>query len=405
MSLTTLMPQRNSVRRWLDKKIAKLDANPTSPDDWHPVIQEFLTLIEGDPILSMDCDDMFKQIPDKSRFDWSPEEVPQVRDYKHMLSLFDHILNCSPEWEDNSMVCYPMQAILDWPLHTTAGQAVFSNPLVNAQFKKVFNVWAEYLSSCDSTYVLTKDDNGWLGPSAIGEPSADFETTFVCDPTDKHYGFKSWDDFFTRKFRPGARPIAEPDNDAVITNSCESIVYRISQNVQANDRFWLKNQPYSLEHMFNRDPLTPLFVGGTVYQAYLTSKSYHRWHSPVSGVVTKVVHIPGSYFRIYPTEIPDDRPDDLGQTVCSHASTVLIFMEGDHPGVGLMCVMAVGMIEVSTCEVTVQKGARIRKGDELGSFHFGGSTYCLVFRPETELVFSIKTGDKALLNTKIAQAV
>ncbi|KAF9258261.1 phosphatidylserine decarboxylase-like protein [Marasmius fiardii PR-910] len=403
MSLTSLVPQRANVRRWLDKKISKLDTNPKSPENWDPVIQEFLALVEGDPVLCMDCDDMFKQIPDKSRFDWNPEEKPQVRDYKHMLALFDHILTCSPEWENNSMVCYPMQAILDWTLHTTAGQAVFSNPEVNSQLRKVFNVWAEYLNSSDSTYVLTKDDNGWLSPSAI---VPDFEETFVCDPTDAHYGYKSWDDFFTRRFRPGARPVAEPENDGVITGACEAIVYRISKNVQAKDKFWLKTQPYSLEHMFNRDPLTPLFVGGTVFQAYLTSKSYHRWHSPVSGVVVKIIHIPGSYFRLYPTEISDDRPDDLGQTVCSHASTrVLIFVEAEDPRVGLMCIMAVGMVEVSTCEVTVQKDVKIRKGEEIGTFHFGGSTYCLVFRPETKLEFFVKPGELVLLNTRVACVV
>ncbi|KAK0201287.1 hypothetical protein DFS33DRAFT_1358746 [Desarmillaria ectypa] len=40
-----------------------------------------------------------------------------------------------------------------------------------------------------------------------------------------------------------------------------------------------------------------------------------------------------------------------------------------------MCFIAVGMAEVSTCEVTVQEGQVLKKGDQMGIFHFGGSTH------------------------------
>jgi len=53
-----------------------------------------------------------------------------------------------------------------------------------------------------------------------------------------------------------------------------------------------------------------------------------------------------------------------------------------------MCFIAVGMAEVSTCEITVEPGQYIKKGDEMGTFHFGGSTHCLVFRPETKVTFN-----------------
>ncbi len=53
-----------------------------------------------------------------------------------------------------------------------------------------------------------------------------------------------------------------------------------------------------------------------------------------------------------------------------------------------MCFIAVGMAEVSTCEITVQEGQVLKKGDEMGMFHFGGSTHCLVFRPGTSVTFN-----------------
>jgi phosphatidylserine decarboxylase len=71
------------------------------------------------------------------------------------------------------------------------------------------------------------------------------------------------------------------------------------------------------------------------------------------------------------------------------ATRALVFIEADNPAIGLMCFVAVGMAEVSTCDITVAVGQHVAKGEELGMFHFGGSTCCLLFRPETLLDFDL----------------
>ncbi|KAL0566268.1 hypothetical protein V5O48_015745 [Marasmius crinis-equi] len=405
--MSSICSRREAATRWSDRKILALEQLPKSPHEWSPVIRDFLTLIEEDPVLCINFRQMFEQIPDQSPYNKDPTGKSQVRDYKLMLGLFNHIITCAPEWEDNHMVGFPIDTILNWPMNTPAGQVVFSDSRVNAHLKKMFDVWAEFLSSKESTYVLTKDDGGWLNPVAI--PSH-FERTFICDPSDPHYGFQSWDDFFTRRFRVGVRPVADPNNDSVITSACESSVSRISHNAQRKEKFWLKGQPYSLEDMFNHDPFTHLFVGGTVYQGYLNATSYHRWHSPVNGVVIKIVHIPGTYYLVCPAtgfgseDGPDVSSPDKSESYISHTATrVLVFLESDNPRIGLMCFIAIGMAEVSTCQAVVSEGTRVRKGDELGMFHFGGSTHCLIFRSETKLNFAVGTGDRVLLNEKLAR--
>jgi len=45
------------------------------------------------------------------------------------------------------------------------------------------------------------------------------------------------------------------------------------------------------------------------------------------------------------------------------------------------------MAEVSSCEITVSVGQLVRKGDPIGTFHFGGSTHCLIFRPGVNIDF------------------
>jgi len=48
------------------------------------------------------------------------------------------------------------------------------------------------------------------------------------------------------------------------------------------------------------------------------------------------------------------------------------------------------MVEVSSNEITVKEGDKVKKGDQLGMFHFGGSTHCLIFRPGVNIVFDTR---------------
>lgn len=398
------LPKNHRIlEKWLSQRIATVEArwkeDPDKP--LHPVIHEFQTLIEGDPVIYMGFHQMFEQVPTKPPYGEDPAGEPQVRDYKLMLYLFDLILTMAPDWENNEHVGSPINAILDWPMGTPAGHSMFTNDKVNTMFKKILDVWAKFLTSPDSCYVLSDAPNGWFGPGA-SKAIPNFSQTFQCDPGVPSMGFKSWDDFFTRSFRDGARPIEGPD-DMFITNACESTVYKVQSNVQERDKFWLKGQPYSLVNIFNYDKLASQFLGGTIYQAFLSSIDYHRWHAPVSGTVEKVVLVPGTYFADSPAVgMVSDGPVLSQSYMTVMATRALIFIRADYSPIGLMCFVAVGMGEVSTCEVTVQVGQHVKKGEQIGMFHFGGSTHCLIFRPETKVTFHPKVNDKVKLNAIVA---
>jgi phosphatidylserine decarboxylase len=292
---------------------------------------------------------------------------------------------------------------------TNSGFAAFLNDKVNARLKKILNEWARFLGSPESCYVLNDDEHkGWFGKDAK-KAMPDFEKEFRCDPAKPHYGFTSWDNFFTRQFKDGQRPVASPGDDAIIVNACESAPYRISGQVNLNDRFWIKGQPYSLQHMLANDEFTNQFAGGTVYQAFLSALSYHRWHSPVSGKIVKTRVIDGTYYSETLSEGFDPSgPNESQGYITEVATRAMIFIEADNPAIGLMCFMAVGMAEVSTCDITVKVGQHVTKGEQLGMFHFGGSTHCLIFRPQVNLDFDMqgqKPGLKSSnlkVNSKIA---
>ena len=372
---------------WLDKRISQAKATPAP---LLPVMQEFKDMIEGDASIYMWFHQMLSEVPHTKRFRTNPTGAPQVRSYKVMLQMINAILTEAPEFNKSGLVGFPINAILDWSMDTPGGFAAFLNEKVNGQFKRVLNEWARFLGSADSRYVLNDDPvSGWLGADAMAA-MPNFVEHFVCDPSAPYYGFTSWDDFFTRQFREGQRPVAAPDDDNVITNACESAPYRLACGVKQIDRFWIKAQPYSLTHMLDGDSRVAQFDGGTVYQAFLDALSYHRWHSPVNGRIVKAVVVDGTYYSETPAEGEDDSGPNNSQAYITEVATrARIFIEADNPAIGLMCFMAVGMAEVSTCQITVYEGQQVTKGQQLGMFHFGGSTHCLIFRPGVELDFDM----------------
>jgi phosphatidylserine decarboxylase len=96
------------------------------------------------------------------------------------------------------------------------------------------------------------------------------------------------------------------------------------------------------------------------------------------------------------------------------ATRALIFIEADDPVIGLMCMMPVGMAEISSCVIHphVTPGYHVEKGEELGFFEYGGSTHCLIFRPGAIAEFTLgaipqpnnPNAPLVLLGSKIATA-
>lgn len=356
----------------------------------HSEVSEFKEVVTKDPTLRLLAEQMIEQ-----GYAYDPKDPtgkPQIHDLDTLFKLIDVIIDTAPEYmqpeaQGRGLIGFPINAVLDWCMGTQAGYAFFLNEKVNSCLNKILNRWCNFLNSPASTNVLNTNENGWLCPEAVKELELD---EYIIDKTDKHYGFISWNDFFTRRFKLGMRPVEAPDDPYVIVNACESGAYRIAHHVEANTKFWLKEQPYSLDYMLDHHEYTNRFIGGTVYQAFLSATHYHCWHSPVDGTIADVKLVPGTYYAEI-NEFPYDSagPNDSQAYITHVAARAIIMIEADNKDIGMICFMPVGMSEVSSCDVAVKKGNRVKKGDFLGKFLFGGSTHCLIFEPNVIEEFAI----------------
>ncbi|KAG0697607.1 phosphatidylserine decarboxylase-domain-containing protein [Suillus ampliporus] len=413
------------IRDYIQRRREEWKArHPNGDHHLAPVIQELHDLIANDPEISASFNEMLRQRNESQHF---REHEKHKLTLEELLGLLNKTIAEAPKCDpDDDPIGVPMYAVLKHFIEQPASYIVFTNPKVNAQFQKIFAVWTKFLCSPESCHTFGeghRGDGGWLTymEENMRKKGEDFSKVFVCDKMKPHWGFTSWDNFFTRALCPGARPVADPLNNRVINVACESTVYRDpSHDVQENAEFWVKDQPYSLNHMLNNHDLASQFAGGTVIQATLSPLAYHRWHSPINGRVIDTVLVPGTYFAPNPVmnKIFPDRSTSEALSITAHSASTkldvtyddiisqsqgfltaystraLIFIESDNPDIGLMCFIGVGLVEISTCKITVAKDQRVKKGDELGMFRFGGSTHCLVFRKASAVSFVPGVQDK-----------
>ncbi|KAK7464209.1 hypothetical protein VKT23_006375 [Stygiomarasmius scandens] len=386
----------------------KLARSPMSTNQPHKeAVANFEIAIKADKEMVKLFDKIFKQA--------APEN--KIKSFDQLLYALDPIIDAPPAFhittddEGNPIgepIGVPIYLLFDLLSNTGAAHQLFQMNAFNSTLKDLLDNWGGYLKTTDSTKTLTNTEEGWFGK--VGLESLEdkgrgiFNDTYFCpNPTAVNRGYGSWDEFFTRKFNEDVRPIIRPDPDPqrIIYSACESTPYRIAYKVKDHDRFWLKEQEYSIYDMLGGDSeAAGKFAGGTVYQAFLSPQDYHRWHAPIDGTIVRAETLPGTYYAVLPdkgAEIgdPDLKPGEpYGALIRSQAwitqasARAIIYIQAENEDLGLVAFIGVGMAEVSTCEITVQKGQAVKVGDELGMFHFGGSSHTLIFGPQVDVTFA-----------------
>ncbi|HEY9237844.1 MAG TPA: archaetidylserine decarboxylase [Burkholderiaceae bacterium] len=116
----------------------------------------------------------------------------------------------------------------------------------------------------------------------------------AADPDIAHY--KSFNDFFTRALKPGARPLAQADLICPVDGA-------ISQfgDIRHDQIFQAKGHAYSTAALVGGDAaLAQQFENGHFATLYLSPKDYHRIHMPCDGRLLRMIHVPGDLFSVNP---------------------------------------------------------------------------------------------------------
>lgn len=129
------------------------------------------------------------------------------------------------------------------------------------------------------------------------------------------------------------------------------------------------------------------FEDGTVYQGFLNPWCYHRWRSPVSGVIERSYKIGNSYYAGNPSlsfQLAESYIASQPLLTMSSVRQVYV-IKADNPKIGRVAVIEIGMAEISGIVNSVKEGQRIEKGELLGMFRFGGSSHAIIFDKKAHL--------------------
>jgi len=223
------------------------------------------------------------------------------------------------------------------------------------------DVSGKYENSPDSR----KDIPGFI--QQYGIDMSEFEPS---DP-DKYQCFN---DFFTRAHKPGSRPLAEPENDSVTVSAadCRLVVF---DTVKLTKAFWIKGRNFSITTLMGGDEIAEKkaqrWDGGSVAVFRLSPQDYHRYHSPVTGRVTWVRHIPGNYYGVDPAAVKSDI-----SVLDTNARTTVTISTQDY---GDVLFVAIGAQEVGSVKIDLKEGQELKRGDEVGQFAFGGSSIVVCY--------------------------
>ncbi|HYW05144.1 MAG TPA: archaetidylserine decarboxylase [Gammaproteobacteria bacterium] len=198
--------------------------------------------------------------------------------------------------------------------------------------------------------------------------------------------YRDFNAFFTRPLRGGARPLAGGAGRVLCPVDC-----RISQigPVTAGRILQAKGRRFDVAGLLGDERLATRFRDGIFATLYLAPHDYHRVHAPVSGMVTRMIHVPGRLFSVNPATtraVP---------RLFARNERVVCLLEGTRGSLAVVLVgaMLVGSIEtVWAGEITPPRGRgvhdvsygtrppRLEAGAELGRFNMGSTVIVLAER-------------------------
>jgi phosphatidylserine decarboxylase len=200
--------------------------------------------------------------------------------------------------------------------------------------------------------------------------------------------YSSFNEFFTRPLKAGARPLADADFICPVDGA-------ISQFGEIKDHqiFQAKGHNFTTAALVGGDEvLAAQFQHGSFANLYLSPKDYHRIHMPCDGRLLRMIYVPGELFSVNPTTARG-----IPGLFARNERVVCVF---ESPEFGEFVLTLVGATIVGSMATVwhgvvnpprapnvmewsyAKENITLKKGEEMGRFLLG-STVVMLFRPNT----------------------
>ena len=216
--------------------------------------------------------------------------------------------------------------------------------------------------------------------------------------------YASFNDFFTRALKNGARPLATADYLCPVDGAISQI-----GPIAGDQIFQAKGHSYSTTALVGGDAtLAAQFQDGAFATLYLSPRDYHRIHMPCDGSLRRMIYVPGDLFSVNPTTARG-----VPGLFARNERVVCVFDGADGPFVltlvgativGSMATVWHGQVNPprspQICEWQYEANQVVlKKGAEMGRFLLGSTVVmlfgknCLAFNPDWQPAGAIRMGE------------
>ncbi|SMC37955.1 archaetidylserine decarboxylase [Novosphingobium sp. B1] len=247
----------------------------------------------------------------------------------------------------------------------------------------------------------------WLRDMLISR----FIKAFDVDMRDAARGegdFASFNDFFTRELRPGARPLA--DAGQFILSPADGTISQLGE-ITGGRMLQAKGRDYTVAELLgDGGEEWRRFDGGHFMTIYLSPRDYHRVHMPAAGVLKSTTYVPGKLYSVnLATAAGVDR-------LFARNERLACLFDGEDGAfasvmVGAMIVAGIDTVWPNRFHTHMKQpvrddfetaGPSLKAGDEMGRFYLG-STVVLLFEPgRIAWLENLKAGDTLRMGQAIA---
>ena len=199
---------------------------------------------------------------------------------------------------------------------------------------------------------------------------------------------ETFNEFFYRELKPGARPVDGPDDlyRLVSGADCRLMVF---ETVTEATRLWIKGRDFSVPRLLGEAYASEAerYNGGALCIFRLAPQDYHRFHSPVDGIVGPMTYIAGEYYTVNVSVFPFRKiqlltslqPQAIRTALDVYGENARKIVPIDSPQFGRVMAVCIGAMMVGSIKTTVNEGDHVKRGQEFGYFAFGGSTIVVLF--------------------------
>lgn len=183
--------------------------------------------------------------------------------------------------------------------------------------------------------------------------------------------YTTFNQFFYRKLKPEARPIAQDDDVAIFPADGRHLGF---QNIAEMDGIFIKGQTFDISELLSDEYLASNYREGSLIISRLCPVDYHRYHFPVAGKAGAPRMINGPLYSVNPIALKQNI------RIFSENKRAICRIESERFGTVLM--LEIGATNVGAMEYTYGPDAEVAKGEEKGFFKFGGSSTILLFEKD-----------------------